>query len=241
MTASDTGARTEIAQQARLLVVDDEPTLLRALRINLTARGYHVETAVDGEAALSSVASRIPDIVVLDLGLPDLDGVDVIRRLRDWTPVPILVLSGRAGSSDKVHALDAGADDYVTKPFSLDELLARIRAVTRRVGGTDTAPPITIGSYRIDLAAQNLHSLEPGAPVPHLTRTEWQLLKILAGNPGKLVTQRTLLQQVWGPGYQDQTHYLRQYMAHLRRKLEDNPAHPRHLLTEPGMGYRFSP
>jgi two-component system KDP operon response regulator KdpE len=244
VTSSEPAAATggpEISRQARLLVVEDEPNLLRALRINLTARGYSVETAVDGETALAVVAGGVPDMVVLDLGLPDLDGVEVIRRLRDWTPVPILVLSGRAGSSDKVHALDAGADDYVTKPFSLDELLARIRAVTRRVGGADTAPPVTVGGYRIDLVGQIVQPVEPGAPVPHLTRTEWQLLKILAGNPGKLVTQRALLQEVWGPGYQDQAHYLRQYMAHLRRKLEDNPGRPRHLLTEPGMGYRFAP
>ncbi len=223
----------------RVLIVDDEPHLLRALRINLAARRYQVDTAADGASALHAASAQPPDLVVLDLGLPDMDGVDVIRTLRAWTPVPIIVLSGRAGSSDKVHALDAGADDYVTKPFSLDELLARIRAVTRRTTGPDTEPEVVVGRYRIDLANRTVHSDD--ADPPHLTRTEWQLLEILATHPGRLITQRSLLQQVWGPGYENETHYIRQYMAHLRRKLEDNPAHPRHLLTEPGMGYRFAP
>jgi len=223
---------------ARVLVVDDEPQLLRALRINLAARHYDVDTADDGESALRTAAARPPDLVVLDLGLPDIDGADVIRTLRGWTPVPIIVLSGRAGSSDKVHALDAGADDYVTKPFSLEELLARIRAVTRRVGAAE-ARAVVIGRHRVDLGGHTVVST--GGDPPHLTRTEWQLLEILAAHPGKLITQTSLLQRVWGPGYETQTHYLRQYMAHLRRKLEDDPARPRHLLTEPGMGYRFSP
>jgi two-component system KDP operon response regulator KdpE len=226
------------AARGRVLVVDDEPHLLRALRINLAARHYDVETADDGESALRIAAARPPDLVVLDLGLPDIDGVEVIRLLRGWTSVPIIVLSGRAGSSDKVHALDAGADDYVTKPFSLDELLARIRAVTRRIGAAQ-APTVTIGRHRINLGDRTIVATD-GEP-PHLTRTEWQLLEILATHPGKLITQRSLLHRVWGPGYEGQTHYLRPYMAHLRRKLEDNPARPRHLLTEPGMGYRFSP
>ena len=230
-----------VPRPIRVLVVDDEPQLLRALRINLTARHYDVATAADGASAVRAASSRLPDLVVLDLGLPDMDGVDVIRQLRGWTPVPIIVLSGRAGSSDKVHALDAGADDYVTKPFGLDELLARVRAVTRRAGAPERAPAVTIGRYRVNLGERTVHASPPDAPVPRLTRTEWQLLDILATNPGKLISQRSLLQQVWGPGYEDQTHYLRQYMAHLRRKLEDNPAHPRHLLTEPGMGYRFTP
>ncbi len=226
------------ATSTRVLVVDDEPHLLRALRINLAARRYDVDTAADGTGALHAAATHPPDLVVLDLGLPDMEGVDVIRSLRDWTAVPIIVLSGRAASSDKVHALDAGADDYVTKPFSLDELLARIRAVTRRRGPADVTG-ITIGRHRINATDRSVRSTH-GEP-PHLTRTEWQLLEILTANPGKLITQTHLLQQVWGAGYQTQTHYLRQYMAHLRRKLEDNPAHPRHLLTEPGMGYRFVP
>ncbi len=223
----------------RVLVVDDEPQLLRALRINLAARHYDVVTAEDGTGALEAAAGHPPDLVVLDLGLPDLDGVDVIHRLREWTRVPIIVLSGRVGSSDKVLALDAGADDYVTKPFSPDELFARIRAVTRRATGSDGAAEIEIGRYRIDLANRVVQAPD-GAP-PHLTRTEWELLEILARNPGKLVTQRLLLQRVWGPSYEQETHYIRQYMAHLRRKLEDDPARPRHLLTEPGMGYRFVP
>jgi two-component system KDP operon response regulator KdpE len=224
---------------SRVLVVDDEPQLLRALRINLAARHYDVMTAEDGAGALEVAATHPPDLVVLDLGLPDLDGVEVIRRLREWTAVPIIVLSGRVGSSDKVLALDAGADDYVTKPFSLDELFARIRAVTRRAVGADTATDVVVGRYRVDLANRTVQTSD-GDP-PHLTRTEWDLLEILATHPGKLVTQRALLQRVWGPAYEHETHYIRQYMAHLRRKLEDNPARPRHLLTEPGMGYRFVP
>ena len=237
LMGSDPVDRPTPDRVARVLVVDDEPQLLRALRINLAARQYDVDTADDGESALRTAAARPPDLVVLDLGLPDIDGVDVIRTLRGWTPVPIIVLSGRAGSSDKVHALDAGADDYVTKPFSLEELLARIRAVTRRVGAAE-ARAVVIGRHRIDLGDHTVVST--GGDPPHLTRTEWQLLEILAAHPGKLITQTSLLQRVWGPGYETQTHYLRQYMAHLRRKLEDDPARPRHLLTEPGMGYRFS-
>jgi two-component system KDP operon response regulator KdpE len=244
-TVEGTAPNGAATSRTRVLVVDDEPQLLRALRINLAARHYDVDTAADGTTALQTAATRTPDLVVLDLGLPDMDGVDVIHALRARTAVPIVVLSGRAGSSDKVHALDAGADDYVTKPFSLDELLARIRAVTRRTGGTPDAT-VTIGRHRISLADRTIQTVRTverpadGQP-PRLTRTEWQLLEILAANPGKLMTQPSLLQQVWGTGYESQTHYLRQYMGRLRRKLEDNPAHPRHLLTEPGMGYRFSP
>jgi two-component system KDP operon response regulator KdpE len=220
-------------------VVDDEPQILRALRINLLARQYEVETAPDATAALRAATAWRPDLVVLDLGLPDLDGVEVIRRLRGWTPVPIIVLSGRADSHDKVDALDAGADDYVTKPFSVDELLARVRAVTRRTTTVDATEPVRIGRYTVDLADRVVR--DPDGATVHLTRTEWQLLEILATNPGKLVTQRQLLQQVWGPTYLTETHYLRQYLATLRRKLEDDPARPRHLVTEPGIGYRFQP
>ncbi|GAA0897543.1 response regulator [Virgisporangium aurantiacum] len=221
----------------RVLVVDDEPQILRALRINLRVRSYEVEVAADGAAALRVAASFHPDLVVLDLGLPDMDGVEVIRGLRGWTTVPIIVLSGRADSSDKVGALDAGADDYVTKPFGIDELLARIRAVTRRVAGAaaDT-PTVRIGRFTVDLAA---HSVDGGAV--RLTPTEWQLLELLLRNPGKLISQRQLLHEVWGPQYSTETNYLRQYMARLRAKLEADPAHPRHLLTEPGMGYRYAP
>jgi two-component system KDP operon response regulator KdpE len=221
----------------RILIVDDEPQILRALRINLTARQYEVVTAADGAQALAAARADRPDIVVLDLGLPDIDGVEVIHDLRAWSPVPIVVLSGRVDSHDKVDALDAGADDYVTKPFSVDELLARIRAVTRRRGPTEPAPIVQVGQYTVDLSARTVS----GATPVHLTRTEWQLLDLLARNPGKLVSQRQLLQEVWGPTYVDQSQYLRQYLNQLRRKLEDDPARPRHLLTEPGMGYRFQP
>jgi two-component system KDP operon response regulator KdpE len=225
----------------KVLVVDDEPQILRALRINLKARKYDVHTAADGASALHIAASQHPDLVVLDLGLPDMDGVEVIRGLRGWTSVPIIVLSGRADSSEKVAALDAGADDYVTKPFGVDELLARIRAVTRRLvpvsGGVAT---VDVGRYTVDLSGRVVR-LTGGEEEIRLTPTEWHLLEMLIRNPGKLVSQRQLLQEVWGPQYQTETHYLRQYMAQLRRKLEDDPAHPRHLLTEPGMGYRFHP
>jgi two-component system KDP operon response regulator KdpE len=220
----------------RVLVVDDEPQILRALRINLKARSYEVEVAADGATALRLAASFHPDLVVLDLGLPDLDGVEVIRGLRGWTAVPIIVLSGRADSSDKVGALDAGADDYVTKPFGIDELLARIRAVSRRSAPAPESPSFRIGRYTVDLAA---HSVDGGAV--RLTPTEWQLLELLLRNPGKLVSQRQMLHEVWGPQYSTETNYLRQYMARLRAKLEDDAAHPRHLLTEPGMGYRYAP
>ncbi|MCY1145123.1 response regulator [Actinoplanes sp. Pm04-4] len=220
----------------RILVVDDDPQILRALRINLRAREYDVEVAADGASALKAAAAHAPDLVVLDLGLPDLDGAEVIRGLRGWTTVPIIVLSGRAEGADKVAALDAGADDYVTKPFGVDELLARIRAVTRRAHPSDTASgPITLGKFTVDLAGHTI------TPELRLTPTEWQLLEQLLRNPGKLITQRSLLHDVWGPQYATETNYLRQYMARLRRKLEDDPARPRHLITEPGMGYRFQP
>jgi two-component system, OmpR family, KDP operon response regulator KdpE len=230
----------------RVLVVDDEPQILRALRINLAARSYDVVTAADGNAALAAAAKAVPDIVVLDLGLPDMDGIDVIRGLRGWTAVPIIILSGRSQSAAKVDALDAGADDYVTKPFNIDELLARLRAVTRRVAVGDEAPCVQIGSYLVDLQAHRVASAAATdaqrPPVDlHLTPTEWQLLEQLVRNPGKLVSQRELLLKIWGPKYVDETHYLRQYMAQLRRKLEPDPARPRHLLTELGMGYRYQP
>ncbi|MCW6004420.1 response regulator [Micromonospora sp. CPCC 205371] len=222
----------------RILVVDDDPQILRALRINLRARGYDVDVAPDGADALRIAAAGKPDLVVLDLGLPDMDGVDVIRDLRGWTTTPIIVLSGRSGSADKVDALDAGADDYVTKPFGVDELLARIRAATRRVAPADASPPaLRIGQHTVNVADRIVHAAD-GTQV-RLTPIEWQLLDILARNPGKLISQRHLLAQVWGPTYTNETHYLRQYLAQLRRKLEDDPARPQHLLTEPGMGYRL--
>ncbi|MEU6075735.1 response regulator [Micromonospora sp. NPDC047074] len=226
----------------RILVVDDEPQILRALRINLRARGYDVEMAATGAAALRAAASHPPDLVVLDLGLPDIDGTEVIRGLRGWTTVPIIVLSGRAGSEDKVAALDAGADDYVTKPFGVDELLARIRAVTRRlaVAPGDTAlAALRVGRHTVNLADRTV-TRDDGAEV-RLTPTQWAMLDKLLRHPGKLVSQRQLLHDVWGPEYQHETNYLRQYMAQLRRKLEDDPARPRHLITEPGMGYRYRP
>ncbi|HEX3829274.1 MAG TPA: response regulator [Sporichthyaceae bacterium] len=220
----------------RVLVVDDEPQILRAMRINLAVREYEVTTASDGATALRAVAAMHPDVVVLDLGLPDLDGVQVIHALRGWTNVPIVVLSGRSGSGDKIKALDAGADDYVTKPFEIDELLARIRAVTRRVNSTDDgSATATIGDHVIDLAAKTVSG------DVRLTPTEWHLLELLVRNAGKLVTQRQLLTEVWGPHVGNESHYLRQYLAQLRRKLERDPSRPVHLLTEPGMGYRFQP
>ena len=229
----------------RVLVVDDEPQILRALRINLADRSYDVVTAADGQQALAAAAKAQPDIVLLDLGLPDMDGVDVIRGLRGWTAVPIIILSGRSQSAAKVDALDAGADDYVTKPFNIDELLARLRAVTRRVAVGDEAPCVRIGNFLVDLQAHRITSSATDSerrPVDlHLTPTEWQLLEQLVRNPGKLVSQRQLLLRIWGPKYVDETHYLRQYMAQLRRKLEADPARPRHLLTELGMGYRYQP
>ena len=223
----------------RVLVVEDEPQLLRALRINLRARRYEVAVAADGGQGLRLAADFHPDLVVLDLGLPDMDGVEVIRGLRGWSEVPIIVLSGRCGSRDKVAALDAGADDYVTKPFGLDELLARIRAISRRISEPKSVAEVQVGEYAVDLAAAVVR--DGAGEQVHLTPTEWQLLRILLRNPGVLVGQRQLLTDVWGPAYVKESHYLRQYMAQLRRKLEVDPARPAHLITEPGMGYRFQP
>jgi len=223
----------------RVLVVDDEPQIVRALRINLRARRYDVETAADGATALHVAAHRHPDLVVLDLGLPDMEGTEVIRGLRGWTGIPIIVLSGRAGSADKVAALDAGADDYITKPFGVDELLARMRAVTRRSRpGSEATAVITVGEHTVDFAARVVTG---GDREVRLTPREWDLLEHLARHPGKLMGRERLLQEIWGPQYRTETNYLRQYMARLRRKLEHDPAHPRHLLTEPAMGYRYVP
>ena len=268
----------------RVLVVDDEPQILRALRINLRARRYEVTTAANGTQALDEAAAHPPDLVILDLGLPDMDGVDVIGGLRGWTAVPIIVLSGRADSTDKVEALDAGADDYVTKPFGMDELLARMRAAVRRTPAAEAPPRVQLGDLVIDLAAkrvtrqpaeaaiQTVPGAAPGAaglPVEaevgegesrvrsgemaaggadpqaegdiRLTPTEWHLLEVLLRNPGKLLSHRQLLNDVWGPGYDNAGGNLRLYMAQLRRKLEQDPARPRWLITEPGMGYRYQP
>jgi two-component system KDP operon response regulator KdpE len=224
----------------RVLVVDDEPQILRVLRINLVARQYEVVTASTGAEALEAAKTKHPDLVILDLGLPDIDGAEVITRLRAWTRVPIIVLSGRVDSRDKVDALDAGAQDYVTKPFSVDELLARVRVATRRQTDVEPQSAVSIGRWTIDLALHQISAADGSAPV-HLTKTEWQLLEAVVSQPGKLVGQRYLLEKVWGPTYHSETQYVRQYMAQLRRKLEDDPARPKHLLTEPGMGYRFQP
>ena len=231
----------------RVLVVDDEPQLLRALKINLSARRYEVVVAADGASALEAAARHIPDLVILDLGLPDMDGTEVIAGLRGWTKVPILVLSGRVDAADKVEALDAGADDYVTKPFSMEEVMARLRVLQRRAEAESGAdePVVLIGHFSVDLAAKTVVK-RPDAPASapetvHLTKTEWAVLEVLVRNPGRLVSGKLLLQQVWGPAYESETNYLRFYLAKLRQKLEPEPSHPRQLLTEPGMGYRFQP
>ncbi|MBE7160823.1 MAG: response regulator [Williamsia herbipolensis] len=223
----------------RVLVVDDEPQILRALRINLRARGFEVTTASTGAGALRAAAQTDPQVVILDLGLPDMDGMAVLSGLRGWTTVPVIVLSARVDSADKVDALDAGADDYVTKPFGMEELLARLRAAVRRAAAPAPGaevPVVDAGSFVVDLTAKIV--TRDGEPV-HLTPTEWGVLEMLVRNEGKLVGQRELLHEVWGPSYHSQTHYLRVYLAGLRRKLEPDPARPRHLLTEAGMGYRF--
>ncbi|MCW2754750.1 MAG: response regulator [Marmoricola sp.] len=221
-----------------VLVVDDEPQLLRALRINLRARGYDVQAAATGSDALKLAATHPPDIVLLDLGLPDMDGTEVVAGLRGWTDVPILVLSGRTDSGDKVDALDAGADDYVTKPFGMDELLARMRAMVRRSTGKDEQPIVRFGPNVVDLAARRVTFEDQDI---RLTPTEWHLLEVLVRNPGKLMSQKQLLLEVWGPGYETARGNLRLYMGQLRRKLEVDPARPEHLINEPGMGYRFEP
>ena len=266
----------------RVLVVDDEPQILRALRINLRVRDYDVHVAATGAEALQVAGRYPPDLVILDLGLPDLDGVEVIQGLRGWTKAPIIVLSGRADSVDKVEALDAGADDYITKPFGVEELLARMRAAVRRTGAVEDLPKIQLGHLVVDLAAKRVTRQatvpagdgdqagasqagaadgqagaaggqagaaggQAGAGAPdqaddiRLTPTEWHLLEVLLRNPGKLLSRNQLLTEVWGPGYADATGNLRLYMAQLRRKLEPDPARPRWLITEPGMGYRYQP
>jgi two-component system KDP operon response regulator KdpE len=226
----------------RVLVVDDEPQILRALKINLRVRHYEVFTAASATEALTLAAKFPPDLVLLDLGLPDMDGMAVIGGLRGWTKVPIIVLSGRADSADKVLALDAGADDYVTKPFGVDELLARMRAAVRRNPATEEQPRIALGDLTVDLAAKRItRDGASGDAGIRLTPTEWHLLEVLLRNPGKLLSQRQLLHDVWGPGYDNAAGNLRLYMAQLRRKIEPDPARPRWLITEPGMGYRFQP
>lgn len=222
----------------RVLVVDDEPQILRALKINLSVRGYEVVTAATGAGALRAAAEQRPDVVILDLGLPDISGIEVLAGLRGWLTVPVIVLSARTDSADKVEALDAGADDYVTKPFGMDEFLARLRAAARRNAATAEIdqPIVETASFTVDLAAKKVTK---NSREVHLTPTEWGMLEMLVRNRGKLVGRDELLTQVWGPAYAKETQYLRVYLAQLRRKLEDDPSNPKHLLTEAGMGYRF--
>jgi two-component system KDP operon response regulator KdpE len=220
----------------KVLLVDDDAPLRQTLAIGLRAEGHEVLLAADGRTALQVAAEDLPDLMVLDLGLPDLSGVEVLRRLRGWSRLPVVVLSARDGSPDKVEALDLGADDYVTKPFGMDELLARIRAAGRRAGSDQ--PVVEAGALRIDLGARQVTR---GGVVVRLTPTEWALLGMLLRAPGRLVSREDLLHEVWGPSYGRETNYLRVYVGSLRKKLEDDPAAPRHLLTEPGMGYRFEP
>jgi two-component system, OmpR family, KDP operon response regulator KdpE len=220
----------------RVLVVDDEPQILRALVTNLRARGYDVDAAGTGAIALQLAARHRPDLVVLDLGLPDITGLDVIAGLRGWTDVPIVILSARETERDKVAALDAGADDYVTKPFGMGELLARLRAALRRAVSIAEVPTVTTPDFTVDFVQKRIH--RNGDDVS-LTPTEWHMVEVLVRNAGKLVSQRQLLQEVWGPQYGKETNYLRVHMAHIRQKLEPEPSRPRYFLTEPGMGYRF--
>ena len=222
----------------RILVVDDDRALLRALSITLTARGYDVAIALDGASALSAAAQAVPDLVIVDLGLPDMDGVIVVQGLRGWLAAPIIVLSARHAEQAKIDALDAGADDYVTKPFSMGELQARIRAALRRVTLGDEQPVITTAAFTVDLAAKRVTAA--GGDEIRLTPTEWHLLEILAQHAGKLVGHRQILSDVWGPQFETETSYLRVHMANLRRKLEPDPARPRYLITDPGLGYRFT-
>ena len=220
----------------RILVCDDDAALLQALTISLAARGYEVVVARTGEEGLDLAAHRHPDVVLLDLGLPGIDGVDVVRGIRVWSSVPIIVLSARHQSVSKVEALDAGADDYVTKPFGMDELLARLRAALRRVTAGDEAPRVETDEFTIDLVDKRV--TRDGEDV-HLTPKEWDIVEVLVRNPGRLVSQRQLLHDVWGPGYETESEYLRVLMGRVRRKLEVDHSRPRHFRTEPGMGYRF--
>jgi two-component system KDP operon response regulator KdpE len=223
-----------------ILIVDDEPQIVRALRVTLAARGYEVHAAGNGETALEAMAAKPADLVILDLGLPGIDGIEVTRRLRTWSQIPIVVLSVREGQTDKVAALDAGADDYLTKPFGMDELLARVRAALRRSGQGAMEPAqsvVTFGSIEVDLTKQLVK--KDGRPV-RLTKTEYRLLQAMATNPGKLLTHRWLLETVWGGGYGDESQYVRVYVAQLRRKLEDDSSQPRWIMTEPGLGYRWA-
>ncbi len=224
----------------KILIADDDPQILRALKVTLRARGYEIITAADGAEALELAAAQHPDLVMLDLGMPKLDGVEVIEGLRGWTQVPILVVSGRSDASDKVDALDAGADDYVTKPFAIDEILARIRALTRRVVAPSDEPIVTFGEVSVDFSAKQVRRRQgKKSEDVRLTPTEWRILELLIHNPGKLITREDLLTQIWGPHHTKDTGYLRLYFAQLRKKLEPVPSEPRYLVTVLGMGYRF--
>ena len=224
----------------KILIADDDPQILRALRITLGARGYEVVTAPDGATALNAAVDAKPDLYLIDLGMPGLDGMELIRGVRGWSRAPILVVSGRTGSVDKVEALDAGADDYVTKPVSVDELLARIRALTRRADTPDGAPVVRLGPVTVDLAAHSAtRDSDPGSRQIRLTPTEWKVMEVLVRHAGKLVTRQTLLTTIWGTDHVEDTGYLRLYVSQLRRKLEEDPSHPVHILTEAGMGYRL--
>jgi two-component system KDP operon response regulator KdpE len=224
----------------RILVVDDEPQILRALRTSLQAHGYEVSLAATGDEALTEASRTMPELVILDLGLPDMDGTDVIRELRSWSDAPVIVLSVREAQTAKVAALDAGADDYVTKPFGLPELLARIRAASRRAGSREARPPVLEFGETLTVDRPRKLALVDGEPI-HLTKTEWSLLEVMATNPGKLLTHRWLLQRVWGPEYGQESNYLRVYVRQLRQKLGDDAASPRFIATEPGIGYRWLP
>jgi len=227
-----------MTENARILIVDDETQIIRALTVNLQALGYEVDTAGTGEDALKKAANHKPDAVILDLGLPGIDGVEVIRGLRGWTKIPIIVLSVREEEREKIAALDVGADDYVTKPFGMGELVARLRAALRRSADSDrSAPVVRTPHFIIDLAAKRV--TRPDGDEIRLTPTEWGIVEVLALNRGKLVTQVQLLRDVWGPNYGEETNYLRVFMAQIRRKLEPEPSHPSYFITEPGMGYRF--
>jgi two-component system KDP operon response regulator KdpE len=229
--------------KTRVLVVDDDPEMRRALSLNLTARGYQITTAADGVAALNEVAATSPDVIVLDLGLPDMDGMDIIRAIRGYSRTPIVVLSGRTSSGDKVDALEAGADDYVTKPFNVHELVARLRAATRRANTDVMHASIIIGATTINLAAKTAESVGPDGNIERvaLTPNEWRLLTVLLTHPGRLIPQSVLLDELRGQQGYTNSSYLRIYIGQLRRKLELEPSHPRHLITEPGMGYRYQP
>ena len=225
----------------RVLIVEDEPQMAKALSVNLTAHQYQVTAAPDGGTALRLLARRPPDLLLLDLGLPDLPGLDVIQSLRGWSDLPVIVLSGRGETTDKIAAFDAGADDYLTKPFHMEELLARLRAVLRRPPLLDDPTTVDIGDHRVDLATYTITPRSAGTAPVHLTPNEWRLLTPLLRNPGRVVTGRQLLREVWGPGHEGHSNYLRVYFATLRGKLEPDRAHPRHLITEAGIGYRFQP